>query len=143
MVVVTAWVHAVEISEYIPEFLKSEASADRNESVAIKPFVENKRAVRDNSWYCRRVGGGGGGSVFCKNNSSQPFGAGLVEESSLPVKSTAVPSSVQPNSNQYTLQSQQTRNVINNTNNFSVPIHPNDDVNITVGQQQLEFNMKY
>lgn len=134
--------YSLGLADFVPGFLQPVPVANRDESSPVKPFVDNKRSTSDNSWYCNRVQSNGGSSVFCRDSSGE-----VVANSESVIYSNAASTNtrqaVQPNSNQYALQSQQTRAVLSNSNNFSVPIQPSQDVNVSVGQQQVEVNIKY
>ncbi len=157
LLILCLWVSsigALGLADFVPGFMTSAPTESSDPDMPIKPLVTTKRNnannTNHNSWYCNRTREDGKTNVFCKDNESGTAAARVTTYSNNEPndKSKVVDMSnggtVQSTSNQSALLDQSTRNeMYKYNNNFSVPIQPSKNVNMNVGQNKLDVNIKY
>jgi hypothetical protein len=145
-------VGALGLADFVPGFMTSGPTESSDPTMPIKPLVTTKRnnSANHNSWYCNRTKEDGKTNVFCKDNESGTAAARVITYSNSEHgdKSKVVDMSgsgtVQSTANQSALLDQSTKNeMYKYNNNFSVPIQPSKNVNMNVGQNKLDVNIKY
>lgn len=144
-------VYALGVSDFVPGFMTSAPSESADPNLPIKPLVDSKRKTSaSNTWYCNRAQGEGhgGNSVFCKNHVNDTvarvitYGTNNNGDRSQVVDITN--QAAQTSANQNALLDQSTKHELDKSkNNFSLPIQPSKNVNVNVGQSQVDFNIKY
>lgn len=138
---------ALGLADFVPGFMSSEPKESSDPNLPVKPLVEGKRnSSAGSTWYCNRTQNGPS-NVFCKNNASDTVSRVITYGDGNGDKSKVVDISnqaAQTISNQTSLQDQSTKSELDKSkNNFSLPIQPSKDVNMNVGQNQVDFNIKY
>ncbi|MCC2625472.1 MAG: hypothetical protein K0R14_1345 [Burkholderiales bacterium] len=154
LLILCLWVSdisALGLADFVPGFIASGPTESSDPNMPIKPLVTTKRnnSANHNSWYCNRTREDGKSNVFCKDNESSTAARVITySNSEHDDKSKVVDMSsggtVQSTANQSALLDQSTRNeMYKYNNNFSVPIQPSKNVNMNVGQNKLDVNIKY
>lgn len=142
---------ALGLADFVPGFITSGPTESADPNLPIKPLVNVKRnSGASGTWYCNRTqngGSGGGNTVFCKDNASDTVARAITYDNTTGDKSQMVDitnQAAQTTANQTALIDQATKNEIDKSkNNFSLPIQPSKNVNVNVGQSQVDFNIKY
>ncbi len=154
---------SLNLSELVPTYLFNgnngpNSGADPN--MPVKPLINphrNTTKYKDNTWYCNGEESSENinvaNNIFCQKNTTIDNRNVILESSNVnDIRGKVVDNSVgnagqvmvKSYSNQQTMQDQQVRNTINRAqNSFSVPLQPNDDVKLNIGQQQIQLNIKY
>lgn len=160
-------VFALSVNDFVPDFLtasKAGESSNLNPDSAFSlPESSMKRSANSNDvWYCDRING-----VFCSNqNASQAIAKKFSSSTTTTAKANqgANAQYFNPNSNSYDQNAVANFNITNSNqtalqsyspklNNYStedqlkqnlaVPIKPDKNTNISVGTNQINFNMSY
>jgi|GEM_PF-6297915 len=141
---------ALGVADFVPGFMTSGPTESSDPTLPIKPLVTTKRNNNaSRSWYCNRTQNDGKSNVFCKGNEGGSAARVITYANSDHDDKTKVVdvtngTTVQSTANQTALLDQSTRNEIYKyNNNFSLPIQPSKNVNMNVGQNKVDFNIKY
>lgn len=143
-------IYALGIADFVPGFMAGDPTESSDPNLPIKPLVNTKRnSSSSQSWYCNRTHNDGERSnIFCKDNASDTtarvitYGNNDGGDKSKMVDITN--RAAQTTANQSSLLDQPTKNELDKSkNNFSLPIQPSQNVNVHVGQSQVDFNIKY
>lgn len=144
-----AFANALELTDFVPGFMIADPVESSDSSLPVKPFVSTKRGNKANgSWYCNRIHNDNN-NVFCKNDSESDAAIRVVTHyNSTSTDKTKVvditDQSGETNVNQAALLDRATKNELDKTrNNFGVPIQPSEKINMHVGKNQVDFNIKY
>lgn len=140
---------ALGVADFVPGFMTSGPTESSDSTLPIKPLVITKRNnSASRSWYCNRTQNDGKSNVFCKDSESSStarvitYANGDHDDKTKVVDMTN--GAAQSTANQTALLDQSTRNEIYKyNNNFSLPIQPSKNVNMNVGQNKLDVNIKY
>lgn len=138
--------YTLALSDFVPNFLVPDKESSNNQPV--KPLIDLKRNASGPSWYCNRMKNAAN-NIFCNKNDSSGAVAKIINDNGSRDQTAVVDNSAsgnyaQSNSNLAALQDQKTMDYnLRQPSNFSVPIQPTKDVNVNVGQQQIEINIKY
>lgn len=143
--------YALGVADFVPGFMTAAPTENADPNLPVKPLVNSKRnASAGSSWYCNRAqnDSNGGNSVFCKGNASDTVARVITYESTDSADKSKVVDitnqAAQTTANQNALLDQSTKNELDKSkNNFSLPIQPSKNVNMNVGQNQVDFNIKY
>lgn len=165
--------YGLNMNDFIPSFLRptkvAESSIDPNLAFSMPHQTRKREASNpDNNGYCSRRQ-----DVFCDSQSGNESGNKVVEaakredEEALTIKDayTGTNSSYfNRNSNNYDQNAISNFNITNSNqaalqvyspklnnlapedqikNNFTLPLHTDKNTEISIGQQQIEFNIKY
>jgi len=142
-------VTALGVADFVPGFMTSGPTESSDTTLPIKPLVTTKRNnSASRSWYCNRTQNDGKSNVFCKGNESDSASRVITYANSEHDDKTKVvdmtSGTVQSTANQTSLLDQTTRNeMYKYNNNFTLPIKPSKNVNMNVGQNKVDFNIKY
>lgn len=139
---------ALGLADFVPGFITSGPTESSDPNLPIKPLVTTKRNNgAHGSWYCNRTQSKS--NVFCKDTESATAAHVITYDNSdhedkSRVVDVVPDGTVQTTANQTALLDQSTRNEIYKyNNNFSLPIQPSKNVNMNVGQNKLDVNIKY
>ncbi len=152
LLIICLWANSVSalgLADFAPNFITPGPTESSDPNLPIKPLVTTKRNNANNrSWYCNRTQGNGKSNVFCKNTESATSARVITyanedgDDKSKVVDITS--GAAQSTANQTALLDQSTRNeMYKYNNNFSVPIQPSKNINMNVGQNKVDFNIKY
>jgi hypothetical protein len=148
LLIINTW--ALGLADFVPGFIEPKATESSDPNLPIKPLVNSKRnssSGSGGSWYCNRTQGDVSNNVFCNNEVDTngrviTYGNNANADKSKVVDITSNPA--QTTANQSALLDQSTKNELDKSkNNFSLPIQPSKDVNMNVGQNQLDVTIKY
>ncbi len=160
---------ALSLDDFVPDFLtsspKTESSVNSEIAFSIPESSKKRNASSNSAWYCDRVH-----NVFCSKQDASKVIA-LAVESSISNSAANINPDANPNGKYFNRNSNNyDQNAINNfnltnsnqsalqtyspklnnqsaedqiRNNVAVPIQADKNTNISVGQQQIEFNIKY
>ena len=137
---------AVNMSDSVPGFLMPGIQESSESTVIAKTSVEAKRNTSgSNTVYCNREDSD---NIFCNKNNANLQRRGSInynnDKNSDKTKMVDVSTSAKTSSNQSALQDQHTRDALQQQqNNLSLPIKPSKDVDVNVGQQQVQIKIKY
>jgi hypothetical protein len=146
--------HALGTSDFVPGFMTSGTNTETADSnLPIKPLLDTKRNNNSGEvWFCsneqKKSNIGVNNSVFCKSNASDAVArSATYNDSSNADKSKMVDVTnkiTQPTANQSSLLDQSTKNELDRyKNGFNLPIQTGENVKMTVGQNQIDFKIKY
>lgn len=148
-------INALEVNDFVPGFLMPTPESAELE-LPVKPLVDTKRnGSATTSWYCNRNPNSTdqNENVFCNKNGNGSTVKNLrYESASISGDKTAVIDNTvtgvkiggTTSANQNTLQTPDLKNSIQKSQGgFMVPIAPNNDMNMNINQQQIQFNIKY
>lgn len=161
-------VYALSMDDFIPDFLepnhKTESSINPAVAFSLPPETQKRASSSGSAWYCKRAHNvfcshraeSGAGNLQLANESSSIGGKGLDNNSysgangnyfnrnSNSYDQNAVNNFNITNSNQATMQVYSPKlNEDQLRNNVAVPLQADKNTNISIGQQQIEFNIKY
>ena len=158
--------YGLSVDDFIPDFLEPndrvESSVNPDVAFKLPPATQKRTASGANSRYCERAG-----NVFCSTHQDNAALALSGESQAIAGKGItnndtagANGSYFNRNSNNYDQNAVATFNMTNSNqaamqvyspklnedqlkNNVTVPLQADKNTNINIGQQQIEFNIKY
>ena len=138
---------AVNMSNFVPSFLQPGVKENSDSTAPAKPLGEVKSNTESTpNTYCNRDDSN---NIFCNQNKSdipnrQSINYNNDKNSDKTKVVDMTSTSAKTSSNQTALQDQHTRDALQQQqNNLSVPIKPSKNVDINVGQQQVQVKIKY
>ena len=140
---------ALSTSDFVPGFLMpgNKESSDSTLPV-VKPLATAKRnTARSDTWYCNRMKNGPS-SVFCNKNTDNLRSDKSIkydnDKNSDKTRVVDISTTAKTSSNQSALQDQHTHDALQQQQNIiAVPIKPSKNMDINVGQQQVQIKYKY
>jgi hypothetical protein len=140
---------ALKTSDIVPGFLMPEYKESSDSTIPVKPLIETNRNDNnaDASWYCNRTKEGQN-SVFCNKDTDNANNRESIsynnDKNSDKTSVVDISTTAKTSSDQSALQDQHTKEALQRQqNNLSVPIKPTKNVDVNVGQQQVQIKIKY
>lgn len=166
-------VFAISLDDFVPDFLdpsghKTESSIDPQVAFSLPADTKKRAASSSDAWYCNRKQ-----NVFCNRKEESSANTTLVVESSSGITGNGIVNDAYTgangsyfnrNSNNYDQNALNNFNITNSNqaamqvaspklnnssmedqlrNNVTVPVQAGKNTNVNIGQQQIEFNIKY
>lgn len=162
---------SISMNDFVPDFLdpsnhKTESSIDPQIAFSLPSDTQKRSASADSAWYCNRKQ-----NVFCNRKKESSEMAAAAESAGVggngianDVYTGANSSYFNRNSNNYDQNAVNNFNITNSNqaamqvyspklnnssmedqlrNNVTVPVQAGKNTNVNIGQQQIEFNIKY